>query len=70
MPEFLAGHMEAAEDRGFKGRVVGTFILYVPRGVLVVKNPPADAGLKPGPGRSPGGGNGNLMEFQLSYFKS
>ena len=39
--------------------------------VLVVKNPPAnagdirDSGLIPGLGRSPGGGNGN--PFQYSY---
>ena len=35
----------------------------------VVKNPPAnardrrDAGLVPGSGRSPGGGNGNLLQY-------
>ena len=37
--------------------------------VLVVKNPPAnagdirDAGLIPGLGRSPGGGHGNLLQY-------
>ena len=37
--------------------------------VLVVKNPPAnagdgrDVGLIPGSGRSPGGGNGNLLQY-------
>ena len=37
--------------------------------VLVVKNPPfnagdvRDAGLIPGSGRSPGGGNGNLLQY-------
>ena len=37
--------------------------------VLVVKNPPAnlgdarDADLIPGLGRSPGGGNGNLLQY-------
>ena len=37
--------------------------------VLVVKNPPADAGdtrdagLIPGSGRSPGGGNGNPLQY-------
>ena len=32
-------------------------------GGSVEKNPPADAGLIPGSGRSPGRGNGNLLEF-------
>ena len=35
-------------------------------GGTVVKNPPAsagDAGLIPGSGRSPGGGNGNLLQY-------
>ena len=37
--------------------------------VLVVKNPPAnaggirDTGLIPGSGRSPGGGHGNLLQY-------
>ena len=42
--------------------------------VLVVKNPPANAGdtrdvcLIPGSGRSPGGGNGNLLQYScLEY---
>ena len=54
--------------------VLGTVLssVYVPLGAsqvaLVVKNPPAnagdakDVGLIPGWGRSPGGGNGNLVQ--------
>ena len=41
-----------------------------PRG-SVVKNPPAysgDAGLIPGLGRTPGGGNGNLLQY--SYLEN
>ena len=36
------------------------------QGALVVKNPPAkagDTGLTPGSGRSPGGGNGNPLQY-------
>ena len=55
--------------------VPGTVLswVYVPLGAsqvaLVVKNPPAHAGhakhvgLIPGSGRSPGGGNGNLLQY-------
>ena len=32
-------------------------------GSSVVKNPPANAGFDPGSGRSPGGGNGNSLQF-------
>ena len=38
-------------------------------GVLVIRNPPANAGNTrdvdsiPGPGRPPGGGNGNLLQY-------
>ena len=38
--------------------------LGLPR-VLVVKNPPANAGSIPGLGRSPGAGNGNLLQYFL-----
>ena len=33
--------------------------------MLVVKNPPANAGSIPGLGRSPGAGNGNLLQYFL-----
>ena len=32
-------------------------------GSSVVKNPPANAGFDPGSGRSPGGGNGNSLQY-------
>ena len=47
---------------------VGNFGLFVPfvQVTQVVKNPPAnvgDMGLIPGSGRSPGGGNGNPLQY-------
>ena len=48
MPEFLAGHIEAAEDRGFKGRVLGTFILYVPSGSVSGKESSCQCRIDPG----------------------
>ena len=44
-------------------------LLYISQVALVVKNPPAnagnirDAGLIPGLGQSPGGGNGNSLQY-------
>ena len=43
----------------------GTHVLFFPGG-SVVKNPPAitgDTGSIPGPGRSPGEGNGNPLQY-------
>ena len=46
-----------------------TYIFRASQAALVVKNPPAtagdarDMGLIPGSGRSPGGGNGNPLQY-------
>ena len=53
--------------------VTQTILLGASQVVLVVKNPPAnagcirDAGLIPGSGRSPGGGHGNPLQYILAW---
>ena len=48
---------------------IGILLVVASQVTLVVKNPPAsagsirDVGLIPGPGRSPGGGHGNPLQY-------
>ena len=64
----LAGRFFITESENYLSLTLGS-VPSSPQGVLVVRNPPASAGdprvtgLIPGLGRSPGGGNGNLLQY-------